>query len=121
MVVLFSVDVQLALITLLPVPPTAYVVFRYVSQVRKIWRSVRDRLSEVVAQIHDNLSGISVIKSFVRERECARQIEVRSRRFRDSSIDANAISLVPAGLVEGAGGLGIILVIFRRRRRSENG
>ena len=112
MVVLFAVNIELALITLLPIPLTAYLVFRYVSRVRKIWRSVRKRLAEVVAQIHDNLSGISVIKSFVRERQCAQQIEVRSRRFRDSSIEANAISLIPSGLIEGAGGVGIVLVIW---------
>ena len=121
MVVLFAVNSKLALITLLPIPLTAYLVFRYVSRVRKIWRSVRTRLAEVVAQIQDNFSGISVIKSFVRETQCAEQIETRSRRFRDSSIEANAISLIPAGLIEGAGGLGIILVIWSGGTGALNG
>jgi ATP-binding cassette subfamily B protein/subfamily B ATP-binding cassette protein MsbA len=110
--VLFSLNVELALVTLLPIPITAYLVYRYVSRVRHMWRGVRTRLSELVAQIHDNIAGIYVIKSFVREREAGRQIEGHSRRFRDEMIEANIVSLIPSGLIEGAGGLGIVLVIW---------
>ena len=112
MVVLFVLDPQLALITLAPILPTAFLVYRYVSKVRQMWRNVRQRLSELVAQIQDNISGIAVIKSFVREGEAASEIQTRSQRFRDTMIAANSTSLVPAGLIEGASGLGIVLAIW---------
>ncbi len=112
MAVLFYLNAELALITLIPIPVVGLLVFRYVRQVREIWHNVRSRLSELVAQILDNLSGISVIKSFVQERTSEELIEERSRRFRDASIEANKISLIPSGLVEAAGGIGIVLVIW---------
>ena len=110
MAVLFSLDTELALITLAPIPLAGFLVYRYVVRVRGMWRDVRDRLSDLVAQIHDNLAGIAVIKSFVQESRAADRIEERSRRFRDSSIEANYISIIPSGLVETAGGIGIVLV-----------
>ncbi len=110
--VLFAIHPGLALLTLLPLLPTAYLVYRYVSRVRGLWRAVRERLADLVAQVQDNLSGIAVIKAFVQERDRARQVEARSRAFRDTMIAANMVSLVPAGVIEAAGGLGIVLVIW---------
>ena len=112
MAILFSLDAELALITLIPIPLAGFLVYKYVRRVRGQWRYVRSRLSELVAQIHDNLSGITVIKSFVQEDAAERRIEKRSRSFRDASIEANMISLIPAGLIEAVGGVGIVLVIL---------
>ena len=111
-VVLFVLDADLALITLAPIIPTAFLVFRYVSKVRQMWRGVRGALSELMAQVQDHISGITVIKSFVQERAAARAVEGHSRRFRDRMIESNSVSLIPAGLIEGAGGLGIVLAIW---------
>ena len=112
MTVLFVLDPELALITLSPIIPTAFLVYRYVSKVRQMWRNVRQNLSELVAQIQDNISGITVIKSFVREEGSTAGIQSRSQRFRDTMITANSTSLIPAGLIEGASGLGIVLAIW---------
>ena len=112
MAVLFSIDVQLALITLLPIPLVAYLVYRYVAKVRLMWRGVRGNLAELIAQVQDHLAGIAVIKSFVQEEQSAARIETRSRRFRDSMISANLVSLIPNGIIEGASGAGILLVIW---------
>ncbi len=110
--VLFSIDAQLTLITLAPIPIAGFLVFRFVRRVRQMWRDVRSRLSELVAVIHDQFAGIRVIKSFVQEEPAAQRVAARSAAFRDASIEANSVSLMPAGLVEAAGGVGIVLVIW---------
>ena len=112
MVVLFALDPELAAITLLPIPIAGFLVFRFVRRVRQMWRDVRWQLSELVARVHDNIAGIRVIKAFVQEERAARQVEGHSSAFRDASIRANSVSLMPAGLVEAAGGFGIVLVIW---------
>ena len=109
--VLAQIDAQLTAITLAPIPVVAFLIYRFSSNVRRRWRQVRSSLSDLVAQVQDNFSGISVIKAFVRERESARRVEHRSAAFRDASIAANHISLMPSGLMEAAGGIGIVLVI----------
>ncbi|MBT4101065.1 MAG: ABC transporter ATP-binding protein [Gemmatimonadetes bacterium] len=110
--VLFSIDAELTLITLAPIPIAGFLVFRFVRRVRQMWRDVRSRLSELVAVIHDQFAGMRVIKSFVQEESAAARVTARSAAFRDASIQANSVSLMPAGIVEAAGGIGIVLVIW---------
>ena len=111
-IVLFTLNPELALVTLIPIPIAAILVYRFVSGVRAMWRSARDRLSDLVALIQDNLSGIPVIKSFVQEKQRAALVTARSAAYRDSLLKANNVSLLPAGIIEAAGGLGIVLVIW---------
>ncbi|MBS11116.1 MAG: ABC transporter permease [Gemmatimonadetes bacterium] len=111
-VVLFSLNPELAIVTLLPIPIAAFLVYRFVSKVRAMWRSARERLAELVALVQDNLSGIPVIKSFVQESNRSALVTRRSAAYRDSLLKANNISLLPAGIIEATGGLGIVLVIW---------
>lgn len=110
--VLFTINPELTIITLLPIPIMTFLVYRYITKVRSLWRSVRQHLSDLIALVQDNFSGIPVIKSFVQERARARMVNAQSEYFRDSSITANRVSLMPAGIIEATGGLGIVLVIW---------
>lgn len=111
-VVLFTLNPELALITLIPIPLTTLLIYRYVSRVRALWSAVRAHLADLIALVQDSFSGIPIIKSFALEARRARLIEARSRKFRDSSVTANRVSLLPAGIIEAAGGIGIVLVIW---------
>ncbi|MDA0709588.1 MAG: ABC transporter transmembrane domain-containing protein, partial [bacterium] len=110
--VLFYLNSELALFAILPIPFATFLVYRYVSRVRKMWRGVREQLSDLVSILQDNLSGIVVIKSFVRESDREQRVARHSEKFRDRMIEANTISLLPAGIIEATGGLGIVLVIW---------
>ncbi|MEE2752901.1 MAG: ABC transporter ATP-binding protein, partial [Candidatus Latescibacterota bacterium] len=66
----------------------------------------------LIALIQDNLSGIPVIKSFVQEQQRAALVSGRSTAYRDSLLTANNVSLMPAGIIEAAGGVGVVLVIW---------
>lgn len=113
MAVLFVLNPELALIALVPVPLASWLVYRYVSRVSPMWRRSRERLAELGALIQDNLSGIAVIKAFTQEKRRADLVQDRCNRFRDAMIQANTITLIPAGIIEAAGGLGIVLVVWR--------
>jgi len=110
--VLIFMDAELALITLVPIPLAGLLIFRFVRRVHVMWREVRSTLSDLIARVHDNFAGIRVIKAFVQEDLAARHVERHSAAFRDASIRANSVSLMPAGIVEAAGGIGIVLVIW---------
>tara|TARA_B100000029_G_scaffold117399_3_gene110558 strand:+ start:8088 stop:9797 length:1710 start_codon:yes stop_codon:yes gene_type:complete len=112
MTVLFILNPTLAMVALVPVPFASWLVYKYVSPVRQMWRSVRGSLTELIASVQDNISGITVIKSFAQETNSAAQIKEKSVRFRDEMIRANTVSLLPAGIIEAVGGLGIVLVIW---------
>ena len=110
--VLFYLNWQLALVALLPLPIASWLVYRAVSKVRTEWRPVRERLEELTAQVQDNLSGVSVIKSFVQERTQANEIETRSRRLHNDMLRASTLSFVPIGVIEVTSGVGVVLIVL---------
>ncbi|HEX9872663.1 MAG TPA: ABC transporter ATP-binding protein [Candidatus Tectomicrobia bacterium] len=110
--VLFYLNWQLALVALLPLPLASWIVFRSVAKTRVSWRPVRERLADLTAQVQDNLSGVTVIKSFVQEQRQARDIEARSRRLRDDMLHASIRSFVPVGVIEATNGVGVILIVL---------
>lgn len=109
--VLLTIDPLLTLIVVLPLPIAGFIIYRFTRQIRVAWRRVRSGLSELVAQVQDSFAGITEIKSFGREREQAERIARNSAEFRDASVAANRISLLPAGIVEFTGGLGTVLAV----------
>jgi ATP-binding cassette subfamily B protein/subfamily B ATP-binding cassette protein MsbA len=109
--VLLTIDPLLTLIVILPLPIAGYIIYRFTRHIRMAWRRVRSGLSDLVAQVQDSFAGITEIKSFGREQEQAALIARNSAAFRDASITANRISLLPAGIVEFTGGLGTVLAV----------
>lgn len=112
MVILFTLNPVLALIVVIPLPIAGYIIYRFTGDIRTMWRRVRSGAAELIAQVQDSFAGITEIKSFGREETQARYVAQRSAEFRDASIAANKLSLLPAGIVEVTGGLGMILAIW---------
>lgn len=102
----------LTLVVILPLPIAGYLIYRFTAPIRTMWWEVRRGLSELVGQVQDSFSGITEIKSFKREQSQAALIEKHSLTFRDASISANLMSLLPAGIVEVTGGLGVLFAVL---------
>ena len=110
-VVLVAIDPLLTLVVLSPLPVAALVIFLLTRNIRGKWRRVRERYAEVVALVEDSLQGMSEIKSFTREAEQARRVGRLADDYRDDIIRATHRSLLPSGIVEMTGGLGVILAV----------
>ena len=110
-VVLVAIDPLLTLVVLCPLPVAALVIFLLTRNIRGKWRRVRERYAEVVALVEDSLQGMSEIKSFTREAEQARRVGRLADDYRDDIIRATHRSLLPSGIVEMTGGLGVILAV----------
>ena len=110
-VVLVVIDPLLTLVVLSPLPVAALVIYLLTRNIRGKWRSVRERYAEVVALVEDSLQGMSEIKSFTREAEQARRVGRLAGDYRDDIIRATQRSLLPSGIVEMTGGLGVILAV----------
>ena len=110
-VVLLVIDPLLALVVLSPLPVAALVILMLTRNIRSQWRGVRARYAQVVALVEDSLQGMSEIKSFTREAEQARRIARLAGDYRDDIIRATHRSLLPSGIVEMTGGLGVILAV----------
>lgn len=110
--VLLWIDPWLALLVVLPLPIGGFVIYRFTKQIRQIWRQVRATISELVAQVQDSFSGITEIKSFGRETVQAQRIAQDATAYRDRLFAASKVSLLPAGIVEFCGGVGVIIAVW---------
>ena len=111
-VVLALIDPLLTLVVVAPLPFAAFLIYRFSGDVRRMWRRVRSGVAALVAQVQDNFAGMTEIKSFGREREQAALVARRSAEFRDASVNANNLSLLPAAIVEVTGGVGVLLAVW---------
>ena len=110
-IVLFLINWQLALVSLLPLPFMACLLYIITYRTRNHWRGTRRRFADVQARIQDHLSGLTVIQSFVQEGPLAHKVKEQSTDYRNTMIYANKWSLVPAGIVEAASGVGLVLIV----------
>jgi subfamily B ATP-binding cassette protein MsbA len=85
-VILFALDWQLALLTLLPVPILAVAMRLFNTRVRPIYRQIRDRLGDINAELQDNISGIRVIQAFSQERYELDRFTRRSTRYYEERV-----------------------------------
>lgn len=109
--ILISINPMLTLLCALPLACVVLFLYLLVHHTRSIWKSVRGNIAELVAQVQDYISGMTVIQSFVHEKHTEHDIQEHSARYRDAIIHANKWSLLPPAAIELANGTGIILVV----------
>jgi len=111
-IVLFSMNLQLMLLTLVPVPLIVLAMRAYSKYVRPAFRARQAELGELNATLNDNLSGIREIKAFTREDGEAVRIGGHIARYRDSLLKALRLMATFHPFVELASSLGTIVIIY---------
>jgi ATP-binding cassette subfamily B protein/subfamily B ATP-binding cassette protein MsbA len=86
--VLFSLNWQLALLAMLPIPLIVLAMRGFARYVRPAFRERQVELGELNAALNDNISGIREIKAFTREEIESAHVWERIVRYRDSLLRA---------------------------------
>src|SRR5688500_8530638 len=77
---MFSLDVRLTLIVLLPLPIVSITVKLFGTAIHKTFEEVQEKLSDMSAVVQESLTGVRVVRAY-------RQEHAEIARFRDSNID----------------------------------
>jgi ATP-binding cassette subfamily B protein/subfamily B ATP-binding cassette protein MsbA len=110
--VLISMNWQLALLSMVPIPLIVLAMRAYSKYVRPAFRERQRELGELNATLNDNLSGIREIKAFTREDVEARRISEHIDRYRDSLLRALRMMATVHPFVGFASALGTIVIIY---------
>lgn len=110
--ILFSLDAQLALWALLPIPFLAAAALLFSGRMREAFKQAQEKLADFNAVLQDNLSGIKEILIFNRERHEGKRVEARSKRYTADLLSALRIMAIYHPSVEFLGTVGTILMIF---------
>ncbi len=87
LVILFAIDVPLAVCLFLFLPIMAGYAFYFNRRMNRALRISRDRIGDINAQVEDTLAGIRVVKSFTNEALEAQKFAIENQRFLQSRSD----------------------------------
>ena len=85
---MLAVNVRLALITALVVPPMAFVTSRYGGRMTQTWRAIFAQVAAFNARIEENVGGIRVVKAFANEDHERRLFAQDNAEYRAAKLDA---------------------------------
>ena len=85
---MLSLNVKLALITGLVVPPMTWVSTRYGSALTQNMRQLFSRVGDFNARIEENVGGIRVVQAFANEDHERSLFAIDNERYRDTKLDA---------------------------------
>lgn len=77
---MFSLDVRLTLIVLLPLPIVSITVKMFGTAIHKTFEEVQEKLSDMSAVVQESLTGVRVVRAY-------RQEDAEIARFRDANIE----------------------------------
>jgi ATP-binding cassette subfamily B protein len=110
--VLISLNWQLMLLSMIPVPLIVFTMRGFAKYVRPAFRARQRELGELNATLNDNLSGIREIKAFTREEAELGRVGGHIVRYRDSMLKALRLMATFRPFVEFASSLGTVGLIY---------
>ncbi len=91
LLMIFTVNVKLALCMLIVLPFTAFSTYRQSREVRPAFQRNRNCFSSLNAFVQENVSGNRVVKAFAKEDYEKEKFQVENDKFRDAQINASKV------------------------------
>ncbi|HMG28483.1 MAG TPA: ABC transporter ATP-binding protein, partial [Acidimicrobiia bacterium] len=110
-IVIFLMSWQLALCTLVVVPPVVIASRWFRRASNKAYLLVRDRIGQNLSTLQEGLAGIRVVQAFGRERAFTRRFQETNEAQYDANIETVRISAKYFPIVEFAGVAGVALIV----------
>ncbi|MBQ7444520.1 MAG: ABC transporter ATP-binding protein [Clostridia bacterium] len=111
-ILLFTINVKLALITLVTLPVTAALVFIYATKFRPRFKKAHAKMGELNANVQDKLSGVREITSFNKQEDCLDSVKRSSKVHYDGIISALKASAIMNPLILFNNNIGLVLVLI---------
>ena len=90
LLMIFTVNVKLALCMLVVLPFTALTTYKQSSKVRPAFQRIRQQFSSLNTFVQENISGNRVVKAFAREDYEIEKFNIENDAYRDAELTASA-------------------------------
>lgn len=87
-IVMFSMNWQLTLVTLISIPFLVFVALKFESRIHPAFQEMRLALGSLTTAVQENITGVRTVKSFAREPHEVDKFAVRNERYRTNQIHA---------------------------------
>ena len=110
-IILFSINLKLALLTCLPIPFILISGWFFSKKVRPNFREMQKNMGVLSAQLQDNFSGIQEIQTFGQQEPAAKKVKKKASVFTNAMLRALNLSAVFHPSVEFITALGTVIVV----------
>lgn len=110
--ILFSMNVRLTLLTLIPIPVIILAMIGYSKVVRPAFKNRQQSLGELNAVLNDSLSGIREVKAFAREEDELDKVDSKIQLVLHKNLRALKLMAIFNPIFDFAAGIGQLLVIY---------
>lgn len=111
-VILLSMNVNLTLLTLIPIPLIIFALIGYSKLVRPAFKTRQQSLGELNAVLNDSLSGMREVKAFAREEDTLDRVDDKIQLVLHKNLRALKLMAIFNPIFDFAAGIGQLLVIF---------
>jgi len=110
--ILLSMNTNLTLLTLIPIPLIVLALIGYSKLVRPAFKTRQQSLGELNAVLNDSLSGIREVKAFAREEDELDKVDNKIQLVLHKNLRALKLMAIFNPIFDLAAGIGQLLVIF---------
>ncbi|MBC9725187.1 ABC transporter ATP-binding protein [Streptomyces sp. TRM68367] len=118
---LLVIDVQLALVVFVTLPPLIVATYFFRRASVKAYELARERVSTVNADLQESVSGLRIVQAFRRERDGGRRFAERSDSYRQARIRGQWLISVYFPFVQFLSSVAAAAVLFVGGARVDNG
>jgi ATP-binding cassette subfamily B protein len=97
-ILMFTVNMKLAVITALVVPLTAWLTMRYGGRMTRNWQALYGKVADFNARIEENVGGIRVVQAFANEDHERRLFAADNQGYRKTKLEAYRIMAASTSL-----------------------
>ncbi|HCZ38244.1 ABC transporter ATP-binding protein [Brochothrix thermosphacta] len=112
-ITMFILNVKLALICLLLLPISIWIIFLYQKYSTTFYQQAREKLSEMNAKLAESISGMPIIQQFSQEKRLRNEFSETNEAYFEASFrntKLNGLLLGPA--IQLLSGLGVAIILF---------
>jgi ATP-binding cassette, subfamily B, multidrug efflux pump len=111
-VMMFVIDSQLALVTLILLPLAGVIISGLMGLARPMFAIVQEKLSDLNTTVQENLAGVQVVKAFVRERFEIDRFKTNNNDYMAENIKVGKLMAVALPVLTLLTNLGIVAVVW---------
>ncbi len=108
---MLALNLPYALLTMGVMPLMVLATLWFSTQARRAFRTARESLGEVSAELEESISGVREVQAFSREEENIRRFQASNALNRDANVRAMAYTSALAPTLEGLGYVAIAVVV----------
>lgn len=90
-IMMFSINWQLTLLTLIFMPILVMVALKFETQIHPAFQEMRLAMSSLTTAVQENITGVRTVKSFARESHEVDKFSLRNERYKSNQIFASSL------------------------------